>query len=118
MLLTDERVADVLATDVRVAYVLVTNERKADVLVTALSKLSLCFQFFGSGSGIRCLFDPWTLDPGSGMGKKLGSGSGSRMNNPNHISLQLRNHFLGLKYLIFDADLGSGMEKIRIRDPG
>jgi hypothetical protein len=29
----------------------------------------LC-QSCGSGSGIRCLFDPWILDPESGMGKK------------------------------------------------
>jgi hypothetical protein len=32
------------------------------------------------------------LDPGSGMGKKSGSGSG--MNNPDHI----RNNVFGLKY--------------------
>jgi hypothetical protein len=54
------------------------------------------------------------MDPGSGMGKKLGSGSG--MNNPDHISENLETIF-GLKYLkFFDADPGSGMEKIRIRD--
>jgi hypothetical protein len=26
---------------------------------------------YGSESGIRCLFDPWILDPESGMGKKI-----------------------------------------------
>ncbi len=35
--------------------------------------------------------------PGSGMGKKSGSGSG--MNKPNHISESLEIIFLGLKYL-------------------
>jgi hypothetical protein len=45
------------------------------------------------------------------MGKKSGSGSG--MNNPDHISKSL--YFLGIKYSKFvDADPGSGMEKIRI----
>ncbi len=45
------------------------------------------------GSGIRCLFNP--LDPGSGMKKQdpdLGSGSG--MNNPDHISENLETNFL------------------------
>jgi hypothetical protein len=32
-------------------------------------------------------------DPGSGMGKKSGSGSG--MNNPDHISESLKTNFLG-----------------------
>jgi hypothetical protein len=45
------------------------------------------------------------LTPGSGMGKKSGSGSG--MNNPDHISESLETIF-GLKYLNF----------MRIRDPG
>jgi hypothetical protein len=35
----------------------------------------------------------WPLDPGSGMGKKSESGSG--MNNPEHISENLKNYFLG-----------------------
>jgi hypothetical protein len=42
------------------------------------------------GSGIRCLFGP--LDAGSGMGKKSGSGSG--MENPDHISECLETIFL------------------------
>jgi hypothetical protein len=57
------------------------------------------------------------------MGKKSGSGSG--MNNPDHIS-ELRNHVLGFKYLnsliqIRDPGwkkFGSGMEKTRIGDLG
>ncbi len=54
--------------------------------------------------------------PGSGMGKKSGSGSG--MNNPDRIFREFKINFLGLKYLgtFFDADPGSGLEKILIRD--
>jgi hypothetical protein len=48
------------------------------------------------------------------MDKKSGSGSG--MNNPDHISESLEKIF-GVKILqFFDADPGSEMEKIRIRD--
>jgi hypothetical protein len=54
------------------------------------------------------------LDLGSGMGKKLGSGSG--MNNPDHISESLETIFWVKILKFFDADPGSGMEKIRIRD--
>jgi hypothetical protein len=46
------------------------------------------------------------------MGKKSGSG----MNNPNHISESLETFFLVNKLKFFDADPGSGMEKIRIGD--
>jgi hypothetical protein len=56
------------------------------------------------------------LTPGSGMCKK--SGSGSVMNNPDHIS-QSQNIFFGLKYLhSFYVYPGSGLDKIRVRDPG
>ncbi len=47
----------------------------------------------------------WHMDPGSGMGKKSGSGSG--MNNLDHISESLET-FFGLKYL---------NSLMRIRDP-
>ncbi len=48
------------------------------------------------------------------MGKKSGSGSG--MNNPDHISESLE-PFFGLKYMkFFDADPGSGIEKNLIKD--
>jgi hypothetical protein len=43
------------------------------------------------------------------------------MNNPYNIFLTLRNHFfafLGVKILKFFEDPGSGMEAVRIRDPG
>jgi hypothetical protein len=49
------------------------------------------------------------------MGKKSGSGSG--MNNPDHSSESLKTIFWVKIFKFFDADPGSGMEKIRIRDP-
>jgi hypothetical protein len=51
------------------------------------------------------------------MGKKSGSGSGIRDEQPRSYFLELRNHFFGLK-CFFDPDPGSGMETIRIRNPG
>jgi hypothetical protein len=54
------------------------------------------------------------LTPRSGMGTKSGSGSG--MNNPDHISESLETIFLVKTLKFFDADPGSGLEKIRIRD--
>ncbi len=48
-----------------------------------VSKQNMCY-FFGEKS---------VADPGSRMGKKSGSGSG--MNNPDHISESLKNSFLG-----------------------
>jgi hypothetical protein len=60
--------------------------------------------------------DPGTgafLTPGSGRGKK--SGSGSRTNIPDHISESFETIFL-LKF--FYADPGFGMEKNLILDPG
>ena len=56
------------------------------------------------------------------MGESQHPDPGSGMNNPDHIFLELRNHFfafLGVKILkFFDEDPGSGMETVRIRDPG
>jgi hypothetical protein len=53
------------------------------------------------------------------MGRKSASGSG--MNNPDHI-FKSRNHFFdffGVKILkFFGEDPGSGIETVRIRDPG
>jgi hypothetical protein len=40
-------------------------------------------QCCGSGSGIRCLFDPWIRDPGWVESQDPDPGSG--MNNPDHI---------------------------------
>jgi hypothetical protein len=54
------------------------------------------------GSGIRCLFDP-----------------GIRIDEqPGSYFLELRNPFLGKILKFFDADPGTGMKKIQIRDPG
>jgi hypothetical protein len=62
------------------------------------------YQCCGSGSGIRCLFDPWIRDPGM-------------VESQHPDFLELGNHFFGVKILkFFDADPGSGMETVRIRD--
>ncbi len=51
------------------------------------------------------------------MGRKSASGSAIRDEQPGSYFLELRNHFFWIKILIFfDADPGSGMEKVRIRD--
>jgi hypothetical protein len=50
------------------------------------------------------------------MGKKSGSGSG--MNNPEHISESLETIFRVKILKLFDTDPGSGMEKNHIRYPG
>jgi hypothetical protein len=55
----------------------------------------IIFQFCGSGSGIRCLFDPWIRDPGW-LGSNPASGSGVRDEQPGSYLLELRNHFFGL----------------------
>ncbi len=53
------------------------------------------------------------LTPGSGIRDGRKSASGSGMNNPDHIFWSLETI---LKF--FDEDPGSGMETVRIRDPG
>ncbi len=70
------------------------------------------------GSGIGCLFDPWIRDPGWVESQHPDRGSG--MNNPDHIFLSLETIFcfFGVKILKFFEDPGSGMETVRIRDPG
>jgi hypothetical protein len=50
----------------------------------------------GWGSGIRCLFDPWIQDPGSGMGLFWIPDLGSRI--PNSDFLDLSDNFLGEKF--------------------
>ncbi len=71
------------------------------------------------GSGIRdpVLFDPWIRDPESGMDKNSGSGSG--INNPNHIPESLET----VKFFDADPYLGSDIRNLfdpgsGIRDPG
>ncbi len=75
------------------------------------------FQCCGSGSGIGCLFDPWIRNPGwEKVSIRI------QDEQPGSYFLELRNHFfafLGVKILkFFDEDPGSGMETVRIRDPG
>ncbi len=79
-------------------------------------KLTNDFSVADPGSGIRCLFDPWIRDPGWVKSQDPDPGSG--MNNPNHISYSLETIFWDKILRFLDADSGSGMEKIRIRDPG
>ncbi len=82
---------------------------------------------------IEWLYTVADLDPGSGAflnprsgirdGYKIrirdtDPGSGSGINNTGHISESLETIFLVKIIKFFDADLGSGMEKILIRDPG
>jgi hypothetical protein len=81
-----------------------------------------CWQCCGSGSGIRCLFDPGIRD-----GRKSASGSGIRDEQPGSYFLELKNQFfcfLGVKILKFsDADpgwrqFGFGIRDGKKSDPG
>jgi hypothetical protein len=60
------------------------------------------------------------LTPESGMGKISGSASRIRIRDeqPGPYTRGLRNNFWVKILKFFDADPGSGMEKIRIRDRG
>jgi hypothetical protein len=64
---------------------------------------SYYYQCCGSRSGIRCLFDPWIR---------------IRNEQPGSYFLELRTNFSVKILEFFAVDPGSGMEKIRIRDPG
>jgi hypothetical protein len=66
----------------------------------------------GPGAGSRCLFEPWILDPGSGMAKNQDPdpGPGSVMNIPDHISVVLSTVFLHFHSL-------NSLMRIQIRDP-
>jgi hypothetical protein len=84
---------------------------------------TLLFSVADPGSGIGCLLTPGSgiWDPGSGMGESHHPDPGSGMNNPDYIFYFLKPFFafLGVKILkFFDEDPGSGMETVRIRDPG
>jgi hypothetical protein len=61
------------------------------------------------GYGIRCLFDPWIRDPRWVKRQDSDPGSGILDEQPGLYFLELRNHFLGLKYL--NSLMG-------VRDPG
>jgi hypothetical protein len=85
--------------------------QKDPVSVSASQNLSI----FNKCCGFGAFFNP-----GSGMGKQSGSGSG--MNNPDHISESSKTIFWIKILKFFNVDpgwkkIGSGMEKSRIRDP-
>jgi hypothetical protein len=92
-----------------------------NVVTISILKSVLRIRIQDPGSRIRCLFDTWIWD--LGWVKSPDPGSGSGMNNPDHISYSLETIF-GLKYLnslmrIRDPEwkkMGSGMEKNL--DPG
>ncbi len=75
-------------------------------------------QCCGSGSGIQDPVPFLPLDPGSRIGKKSRSGIRIRDEQPGSYFLELRNHILVKILKFFDADPGSGMERIRVRNPG
>jgi hypothetical protein len=67
-----------------------------------------------SGSGIRCLFDPGIRDPGWVKSQDPDPGWITWIIFP-----RAKKPFFWIKMLkFFDEDPGTGMEKIRIRDPG
>ncbi len=77
----------------------------------------------GSDSGIRDPGPLWPLNPGSGTGKKSGSGIRIREKQPGSYFRELKKQFFGLKYLNFlmwigiqNGKIGSGIKKNRIRD--
>jgi hypothetical protein len=70
-------------------------------------------QCCGSGSGIRCFFDPWIRDPGWLKKIKI------RDDHPRSYFRELRNNFW-VKIILFfaaDADRDPGIFLTRIRDP-
>jgi hypothetical protein len=62
--------------------------------------------FLTAGSGIRCLFDLWIRDPGWVKNQDPDPGSGSGINNPDHISESLEIIFWVKILEFFDADSG------------
>jgi hypothetical protein len=68
------------------------------------------------GSRIRCLFDPWIRDPGSGMDKILRIRIQDEQ--PRSYFRELRNYFWVKILKFFDADPGSGIRDGKNSDPG
>jgi hypothetical protein len=74
------------------------------------------FQCCGSGSGIRCLFEPWIRD--TEWVKNQDPDPESGMNIPDYISESVETIF-GLKILkFFDADPNPGSGIVLNLDPG
>jgi hypothetical protein len=82
-----------------IIYHTIMNDMATLIRSTTVCSLTKCSrqntfkkQCYGSGSGIRCLCDPWIRDPGWVKSQDPDPRSG--MNNPDNF-LELRNHFLG-----------------------
>ncbi len=60
----------------------------------------------------------WPLDPGWLKNQDPDLGSGSRMNNPDHISESLETNFWVKILIFFDADPGHGIWDGKNWDPG
>jgi hypothetical protein len=75
-------------------------------------------QCCGSGSGIRCLFDPWIRDPGWVNNQDPDPGSGSRLNIPDHFSESLETIFWVKILKFFDADADADPGSENLFDPG
>jgi hypothetical protein len=94
------------------------SELSSNITPMAEQSISIPSKCYGKGSGIRDPVPFLPLDPGSGMGKNQDPDPGSGMNNPDHISESMETIFWVKILKFFDADPGSGVEKIRIQDPG
>ncbi len=81
-----------------------------------------CDQCCESGSGIRCLFDPWIWDPGWVENQDPDPGSRSEMNNLDHISESLETIFwvkmLNFLDAIPDGKIGFGIRVGKKSNPG
>ncbi len=77
---------------------------------------------YWNGILIYCIFWGSFADPGSGAfltpGSGIRDGKKTRIRIPDHISESLETIFCVKILKFFDADPGSGTEKIRIRYPG
>jgi hypothetical protein len=88
------------------------NNTSLQKLIVAKGRADICQQCCGSGYGIRCFFYAWIRDPR--CVKK--SGIRIRDKQPGSYFRELRNNFWVKILKFFDADPGSGMEKILIRE--
>ncbi len=85
-------------------------------LLKMLTSYTFTTQCSGSGSGIRCLFDPWIRDPRWVKNQNPESGSRSRINIPDHISESSETIFWVKNALILWCGSWSGIRNLL--DPG
>jgi hypothetical protein len=96
----------VLHVESYLLFYLTLIKKDEKIFLAVIPKIQWC----GPGSWIRCLFDPGIRDV-----KKSGSGSG--MNNPDHISKSLETIFwVKIPYLILWC--GFGIRNGKNSDPG